>query len=155
MKRPKENQYIKIHLVQQHYKSEDYAKIVTEEPFDPTTYKIPETGDENIDGAPEDNQNEQAQEEEVKQEDQIDSTSKPADEQADADEEQSVRENMENDEVHEEYDHSDEESAEQSPYDPNDVWQLDVNIKYKVKTLKKLILEKINLDKAANIILLK
>lgn len=44
---------------------------------------------------------------------------------------------------------------EQSPYDPNDIWELDVNIKYKVKTLKKLILEKINLDKAANIILLK
>ena len=67
-------------MVQQHYKSEDYAKIVTEEPFDPTTYKIPETGDDNIDGAPEDNQNEQAPEDEAKPEDQIDSTSKPADE---------------------------------------------------------------------------
>lgn len=44
---------------------------------------------------------------------------------------------------------------EQSPYDPGDVWELEVNIRYKVKTLKKLILEKINLDKAANIILLK
>lgn len=143
-------------MVQQHYKSEDYAKIVTEEHFDPTTYKIPETGDENNDGVPdEDNQNEQAQEEERPQEDQIDSTLKPPDEQEGAPEQESVRENEENDEVHEEYEHSDEESLEQSPYDPNDIWELDVNIKSKVKTLKKLILEKINLEKAANIILLK
>jgi hypothetical protein len=143
-------------LVQQHYKSEDYAKIVNEEHFDPTTYKIPETGDENNDGVPdEDNQNDQAQEEETPQEDQIDSTLKPPDEQGDAPEQESVRENEENDEIHEEYEHSDEESMEQSPYDPNDIWELDVNIKSKVKTLKKLILEKINLEKAANIILLK
>jgi hypothetical protein len=99
----------------------------------------------------EDNQNEQAQEEERPQEDQIDSTLKPPDEQDDAPEQESVREN----EIHDEYEHSDEEPMEQSPYDPNEVWELDVNIKYKVRTLKKLILEKINLDKAANIILLK
>jgi len=51
--------------------------------------------------------------------------------------------------------HSDEEEDQPSPYDPNNVWGLEVNIRAKVKTLKQLILEKINLKKDAKIILLK
>lgn len=60
----------------------------------------------------EDNQNEQAQEEERPQEDQIDSTLKPPDEQEEAPEQESVRENEGVDEIHDEYVHSDEESME-------------------------------------------
>lgn len=40
-------------------------------------------------------------------------------------------------------------------YDPNDVWVLEVNSRNKVKSIKKLILEKIKLLKKANIIVYK
>lgn len=41
------------------------------------------------------------------------------------------------------------------PYDPNDVMEIEVKVSTKVKALKKLILEKIELYKKANVIMLK
>ena len=59
-------------------------------------------------------------------------------------------------EVHGEYDGSnDPEYRDFEPYDPNDIWVLDVNNKNKVKSIKKLILEKIKLNKKANILVYK
>jgi len=59
-------------------------------------------------------------------------------------------------EVHGEYDGSnDPEYRDVEPYEPNDIWVLDVNNKNKVKSIKKLILEKIKLNKKANILVYK
>ena len=60
-------------------------------------------------------------------------------------------------EAHEDYEHSQADQNEpiHEPYDQNDVLHLEVNLKSKVKSLKKIILEKVNLLKKAQIILLK
>lgn len=59
-------------------------------------------------------------------------------------------------EVHGEYEASNNgDQANAEPYDPNDIWVLDVNNKNKVKSIKKLILEKIKLNKKANILVYK
>ena len=59
-------------------------------------------------------------------------------------------------ENHEEVDQSNAgELNDVEPYDPNDIWVLDVNSKNKVKSIKKLILEKIKLSKKANILVYK
>ena len=60
-------------------------------------------------------------------------------------------------EAHEEYEQSNAgENNDAEPYDPNDIWQLEVNSKNKVKSIKKLILEKIKLNtKKANILVYK
>jgi hypothetical protein len=48
-----------------------------------------------------------------------------------------------------------EEEKEYLPYDPNDIMEIEVKVSTKVKALKKLILEKIELYKKANVIMLK
>lgn len=62
-------------------------------------------------------------------------------------------------EEHEEYvpsqDGEKESEKEFQPYDPNDIMEIEVKVSTKVKGLKKLILEKIDLVKKANIIMLK
>lgn len=60
-------------------------------------------------------------------------------------------------EAHEEYQESDHDPNEESkePYDPNDVWALEINFKNKVKSLKRQILERIGLNKKADIVLMK
>ena len=59
-------------------------------------------------------------------------------------------------EYHEKYDQSNAGEADgDEPYDPNDVWVLEVNNRNKVKSIKKLILEKIKLFKKANILIFK
>ena len=47
------------------------------------------------------------------------------------------------------------EGADGEHYDPNDVWVLEVNSRNKVKSIRKLILEKIKLLKKANILVYK
>jgi ribosomal protein L25 (general stress protein Ctc) len=60
-------------------------------------------------------------------------------------------------EAHEEYQLSDVDANEESkePYDPNEVWSIDINCKNKVKSLKKLILERLGLKKKADLVLMK
>ena len=60
-------------------------------------------------------------------------------------------------EAHEEYVPSDNEKlSDATPlYDPNDELTLQVNSKNKARTIKKIILESLNLSKKANVILLK
>ena len=62
-------------------------------------------------------------------------------------------------EQHEEYVPDEEAEKESShnfePYDPNDVMEIEVKVSTKVKGLKKMILEKIDLHKKANVIMLK
>ena len=56
-------------------------------------------------------------------------------------------------EVYEPSNAGDQVNAE--PYDPNDIWVLEVNNKFKVKSIQKLILEKIKLTKKAKILVYK
>ena len=59
-------------------------------------------------------------------------------------------------EAHESYSPSnDGDDNDAEPYDPNDIWVLEANSKFKVKSIKKLILEKIKLFKKANILVYK
>lgn len=60
-------------------------------------------------------------------------------------------------EAHEEYAASEHDQNEElkEPYDPNEFWTLEANSKNKVKSLKKSILEKIGLQKKADIVLMK
>lgn len=61
-------------------------------------------------------------------------------------------------EEHEEYVPEEEEKESShsfEPYDPNDVMEIEVKVSTKVKGLKKMILDKIDLYKKANVVLLK
>lgn len=60
------------------------------------------------------------------------------------------------DEVHEDNDSQKEQVAEEvqpEPYDPNDIWELEVNNKHKARNIKNLLLEKLKLPKKTNILL--
>jgi len=45
------------------------------------------------------------------------------------------------------------EEVQPEPYDPNDIWELEVNNKHKARNIKNLLLEKLKLPKKTNILL--
>jgi flagellar motor switch/type III secretory pathway protein FliN len=139
---------IKLHFVQQYFKASDM--VYTKENPEPDSMPNPYTffnEEENGENKPDEDAEEEVQE-------------KPAEEEAPAEEEEEQDEEREPEE-HEEYvpPEEDEEEKESShnfePYDPNDILEIEVKVSTKVKGLKKMILEKVDLYKKANIIMLK
>mmetsp|Transcript_27996 Transcript_27996/g.42321 ORF Transcript_27996/g.42321 Transcript_27996/m.42321 type:complete len:691 (-) Transcript_27996:29-2101(-) len=135
-KKPREIQVVKIMIVQHRFKQHEEPVTVDDYP--------PVVVDEEVEEPKEEEK--PAEEEEKPAED------KPAEEEP----EESEMEDR-GEENHEEYEGSDVDLSEESkePYDPNEVWEMSVNNKNKVKSLKKLILEKVDLWKRANIVLLR
>ena len=133
---------IKLHFVQQYFRASDMANFTENpevpEPVIPSFEEMEQKLDEEA-------------EEEVAEE-------KPAEEEPEVQEEDEQIEEREP-EQHEEYVPDEEQEKESShnfePYDPNDVMEIEVKVSTKVKGLKKMILEKIELYKKANIIMLK
>lgn len=139
MKKPKEAVMVKLFAVQQHYKSADLI-IKEEEVYvqpDPTLVEDEEKEKEQN---PEKNDGEQIDSNAVKNEDE---------------DGMPVKDDRQ-EEKHEKYVNSQvDEQEEAVVYDPNDVREVEVNIKNKMRSLKKNILDMIGLFKKANIILLK
>ena len=135
---------IKLHFVQQYFRASDMIHQ-NENPEPDAAIPFMYFDNEGDDG--EKKPDEEAEEE---------AEEKPA-EDADDKEEEPVEEREP--EEHDEYVPDEEAEKESShnfePYDPNDVLEIEVKVSTKVKGLKKMILEKIDLYKKANIILLK
>ena len=133
---------IKLHFVQQYFKASDMV-YHTENPEPDTVPQYFFNEEEN--GKPDEEAEDEVQE-------------KPAEEEAPAEEEPIEEREPEE---HEEYVPPDEDDQEKDsshnfePYDPNDILEIEVKVSTKVKGLKKMILEKVDLYKKANIILLK
>ena len=133
VKRQKEIQYVKLCVIQQQFKTSDIKQMMEmkEEELDIAVPKVERL---------EQNDDEQEGEEQKK------------------DEEEEVPEPDERgEEAHDEYVPSDEEQVpDETPiYDPTDKKPIEVNMKNKARSLKKVILDSLDMGKKANIILLK
>lgn len=144
VKKPKIIESIKLHFVQQYFRASDMT-MNGENPEGEGQMTYPFL-DEDADKKPDEEaeeENEEKPEEEAKE---------PVEEEEEKSEEREPEE-------HEEYipeEGSDKESSHNfEPYDPNDVMEIEVKVSTKIKGLKKMILDKIDLYKKANIILLK
>jgi hypothetical protein len=138
---------IKLHFVQQYFKASDMVFHMENPEPDMPYYNFED--EDNGDKRPDEEAEDEVQE-------------KPAEEeeaQQDGEEVEPVEEREP--EEHEEYIPPDEDEPEKEsshnfePYDPNDILEIEVKVSTKVKGLKKMILEKVDLYKKANIILLK
>jgi hypothetical protein len=147
VKKPKIIESIKLHFVQQYFRASEM--VYQYENPEAAEYAIPyafyDEGDEG----------ENKPDEEAEEEIQEDKEEEPEDKQEEEEMEKEEREPEE----HEEYIPEEAEEKESShsfePYDPTDVMEIEVKVSTKVKGLKKMILDKIDLYKKANIILLK
>ena len=149
VKKPKIIESIKLHFVQQYFRGgEEVYQFENPEAVD---ISIPLTFfDEGEEG--ENKPDEEAEEE-------IQEAKEEVPEEKPVEEEEMVNDEVREPEEHEEYIPEEAEEKESShtfePYDPNDVMEIEVKVSTKVKGLKKMILDKIDLYKKANIILLK
>jgi len=151
VKKPKIIESIKLHFVQQYFRA---GEMVYQ-------FENPEAIDISIpltffdEGEDEENKPNEEEEDEILE----DKGDEPEDKQEDKPEEEVMDNEMREPEEHEEYIPEEAEEKESShsfePYDPNDVMEIEVKVSTKVKGLKKMILDKIDLYKKANIILLK
>ena len=142
VKKPRIIESIKLHFVQQYFRQSDMVKMDNPEGAEA---EVPQYASLNeIDGA--EDKPEEEQEPKEEEEEEI-----PKEEEGEPEEVEP--------EEHEEYVASDDGDKEMEkefqPYDPNDVMEIEVKVSTKVKALKKLILEKIELYKKANVIMLK
>ena len=148
VKKPKIIESIKLHFVQQYFKASDIAETVNPEGF---MDEIKQYQDINNDGEGEYDDKKPEEDAEAEEE------PKQEEEEPVQQEEEPVEEREP--EQHEEYEPSEDGEKESSkdfePYDPNNIMELEVKVSTKVKGLKKMILEKIDLHKKASIILLK
>lgn len=156
IKKPKEIQYIKLLVFQQHFKGHElknFDEQEAEEEAQPNLYEQQPANAEDKPAEANPESEAQADKEEKAPE------SQPAAEQQEEAQPEEQHEQVEDrgEEAHEDYEHSqaDQNEPVHEPYDQNDVLHLEVNLKSKVKSLKKIILEKVNLVKKAQIILLK
>lgn len=152
VKKPKIIESIKLHFVQQYFRASDMMIYQFENPEAAVDNGIPLTFfDEGEEG-------ENKPDEEVEEEIQEAKEEEPEDKQEEEEMMEEVHEEREP-EVHEEREPEEAEEKESThnyePYDPNDVMEIEVKVSTKVKGLKKMILDKIDLNKKANIILLK
>lgn len=146
-KKPKEVQQYKINISQhrfKHQEDEDKDQDIEDQLI--------------LDDKPDDEMEDKDKDPEEDQQKEEDNQDKP-EEESKQDQEEEDNEEIEDrgEEAHEEYVASDQDPNEvsQEPYNPNENWVLEVSCKNKVKSLKKLILEKVGLFKRAGIILMK
>lgn len=134
---------IKLHFVQQYFRASD---MVTQMENPEGQEPVPETYVMEVEDKPDEEAEAEVAED------------KPEEEEPEKQEEDEQIEEREP-EQHEEYVPDEEAEKESShnfePYDPNDVMEIEVKVSTKVKGLKKMILEKIDLHKKANVIMLK
>jgi len=148
VKKPKIIESIKLHFVQQYFRASDMNY----------QYENPEVVDNGIpltffdEGEEAEIKPDEEAEEEIQEAKEEEPEVKQDEEEMEIVEERAPEE-------HEEYIPEEAEEKESShtfePYDPNDVMEIEVKVSTKVKGLKKMILDKIDLYKKANIILLK
>jgi len=148
VKKPKIIESIKLHFVQQYFRASEMTY----------QYENPEVEDNGIpltffdEGEEGENKPDEEAEEEIQEAKEEEPVEKQEEEEMEINEEREPEE-------HEEYFPEEEEEKESShsfePYDPNDVMEIEVKVSTKVKGLKKMILDKIDLYKKANVVLLK
>lgn len=141
---------IKLHFVQQYFRASDMLKLDENPEGENPAAQVYAIDD--IEQKPEEGAEEEVVEDKPAEEEE------PAEKEEEQIEEQEQEEEREP-EQHEEYIPDEEVEKESSqnfePYDPNDIMEIEVKVSTKVKGLKKMILEKIDLYKKANIIMLK